>query len=296
MRSPALILYDVEMKRAEMVEIGTRIGLSDPETVRVSQELDRLLNEHTAAVRAEKRGRKQNMGNPLLESEIEEMDFGQFDAFEINNQEQLTWAMRKIRAYKEKEAQINALADAEIKRINDWKEKEIKDVVGSITRFQTLAEDYGKRCLAADPKFKGETTPYGKISFKKQPPKYSYTDEAKTIEFLEKIDNLAGHVKVSKTIADKTKIKKDLEIKRNAFVKDGEVIDMGLEVPNGWQGMQYLLTTTQDQDSLEIIDMESGEMVNDVHFHEVVAVVNGSTVVPGLVVQELPQKFSVSLD
>jgi hypothetical protein len=39
------VMAELEVKRAQMVEVGMRKGFTDPETVRISQELDELHNE-----------------------------------------------------------------------------------------------------------------------------------------------------------------------------------------------------------------------------------------------------------
>ena len=41
-------LAELEAARAEMVNAGMTLGLSSPETVRLSQEVDRLLNQMQA--------------------------------------------------------------------------------------------------------------------------------------------------------------------------------------------------------------------------------------------------------
>lgn len=50
-------MAELEVKRAAMIEAGITLGLTDPETVRLSQEVDRLHNEQMTAERAEKQMR-----------------------------------------------------------------------------------------------------------------------------------------------------------------------------------------------------------------------------------------------
>jgi hypothetical protein len=45
MRDLGVIMAELEKKRAEMVEVGMSKGFTDPETVRISQEVDELHNE-----------------------------------------------------------------------------------------------------------------------------------------------------------------------------------------------------------------------------------------------------------
>jgi hypothetical protein len=39
------LIYELEKKREEMVESGMSLGFTHPETVKLSQELDELLNK-----------------------------------------------------------------------------------------------------------------------------------------------------------------------------------------------------------------------------------------------------------
>lgn len=61
MRTLGEVEKELEFKRQRMIDAGERLGLSDPETVRLSQEVDKLHNEHLKIEMAKKaEGRKHN--------------------------------------------------------------------------------------------------------------------------------------------------------------------------------------------------------------------------------------------
>ena len=59
--------------------------------------------------------------NYLLENDLEEVR----DSFTINNLEGATYCLRKLRAIEAKVAELNAVAQEEINRINEWWPKEV---------------------------------------------------------------------------------------------------------------------------------------------------------------------------
>jgi phage host-nuclease inhibitor protein Gam len=88
-----------------------------------------------------------------------------------------------------------------------------------------MAADYARRQREENPKYKGEKTPYGKISFRKQQTEWKYTDEAALVQYLE--DN--GHVELVRTKKEpiKTELKKMLLVTETGAVVDpttGEIV------------------------------------------------------------------------
>lgn len=238
--------------------------------------------------------------------------------FTINDIEQLNWAFRKIDAYNAKLSAAEALKNAELARINEWFANQSKDLTANINFFEHLIREYGERGRANDSKWKGEKTPYGTLSFTKSQPDWTYADESATIQFLKSDEKLAEHVKTTEAIANKTEIKKVIEIKRNVFVKDGEVVDIAEETPEGWAGMQYM-QKIEEVDAerwkalkeieskligelygneetggvwVKIIDLAEDKAVDDVELVDVVAVYAGR-VVPGLVITDKPDRINI---
>lgn len=238
--------------------------------------------------------------------------------FIVQDLEQLNWAFRKLDAYAAKLANVKALKDAEQKRLDDWFAGETKDITARVEFMERMVREYAERMRKADSKYKGEKTPFGGVSFTKSQPDWVYKDEAATVAFLKADEKLAEHVKTTEAIANKTDIKKVLEIKRNVFLKDGEVVDIAEATPGGWIGMQYAeywkelspmeweevvkdlpehATITGDAESggylTGIIDISTGEFVGGVELVAIVAV-HAGRVVPGVVVSDKPDRINIS--
>lgn len=256
----------------------------------------------------------ENNGADFLTGEVpEEVE----NRFRIDDVEKLSWTFRKIEAVTAKLNSAKALRDVEIARINEWYNKEAGGLEEKIEFFSRLIREYAERGRLADSKWKGEKTPYGTLSFTKSQPDWTYTNEAETLEFLKADEKLAGHVKVMEAIANKTEIKKVLEVKRNVFVKDGQVVDVAEATPGGWVGMQYAeywkeLTPKEWEDAAKdapehatvtgdaenggyltgIVDISTGEFVEGVELADAVAVYAGK-VVPGLTIVDKPDRINI---
>lgn len=109
--------------------------------------------------------------------EVEQMQPEQRTQFEINDLGTATWAFRKLHALEKKITEVNEVAQTEIDRINEWKEKEVKNIQQSMEYFENLLTFYYTRQKEVDPKFK-LSTPYGSVSSRKLQPKWEYKDEA----------------------------------------------------------------------------------------------------------------------
>ncbi|PDY76978.1 host-nuclease inhibitor Gam family protein [Bacillus cereus] len=102
--------------------------------------------------------------NSLQAIELAEVDELQ-DAeqrFEIHDLESLNWAFRKLTALKAEEKKVTTLANVERDRIAQWEKSELKPIHNSISFFETHIQRYHAEQLAADPKQKTISTPYGK--------------------------------------------------------------------------------------------------------------------------------------
>jgi hypothetical protein len=220
--------------------------------------------------------------------------------FEITNLEQVNWALRKIAALKAEDASTNELAAAEIDRITKWKESKLKSNKQSQAFFNALLENYANGRRAVDPKYKGETTPYGKVGFTKKQPEWKYDSEEDTADFLE-VHEMQEHVKVVKGILNKTDLKKELSIKRNVFVNESnEVVDIAMEKDGVMAGMQYGVKFLKSEETGEewatVCDVETGETVEDVWFEDIVAVLDGVLVVPGITLKDQPDAITIKVE
>src|SRR5690606_21270190 len=96
--------------------------------------------------------------------------------FRITDLSSLSWAFRKLAVIAQKKAEINALADEEIQRIEQYRTKELTSLEHDEQFFRDLIEQYAAEQRESDPDFKKATTPYGAVKFRKQPAKWNYDD------------------------------------------------------------------------------------------------------------------------
>jgi hypothetical protein len=165
--------------------------------------------------------------NALQKHELEQMEGMEFNEetkqrFKIEDKEQLNWALRQLSAIDSEKKEINKLADVEMDRILQWQQKEVEVIDNRKAFFEGLILQYAMNERTKDPKFKSVSTPYGKIGFKNQQPKWNY-DEKKLVAFLK--NNGYDFVRV-KEEPEKAEIKKHFKVN-----KDGRVYDFdGQEV------------------------------------------------------------------
>jgi phage host-nuclease inhibitor protein Gam len=160
------------------------------------------------------------MINPLYMNDIEEMETEvseeNRERFKIHDLSSLTWAMRKLSAIEAKKADVNLLVNNEKERLEQYRTKELENLQGSENFFHSLIHDYAERMRAEDPKFK-QSTPYGKISYRKQTAKWNYDDSA-LIEYLEQ-NEFADLIRIKKEPV-KTEIKKLFKVDKGGYVYD----------------------------------------------------------------------------
>lgn len=177
------------------------------------------------------------MINVILEKELEgleelvvdEENIAEYEnRFKIDDLDSANWAFRKLKAIKEKKKEIEELAKKEIEpykleidRIEEWKDTELKSFDSSINFFNFLLEEYYREQRKIDPKFK-VSTPYGKVTSRKQQPKWNYDDE-KVIEWLRK--NNEHLIRIKEEI-NKTVLKTMYNVVGDKVVtEDGEVVE-----------------------------------------------------------------------
>ena len=138
----------------------------------------------------------------------------------ITDLNKASWAFRALVDIERKKAAIEVLAKEELDRINNWKKEEMKAFEDEKQFFEFNLEQYFKEQKVLDPKFK-LSTPYGKVTSRKQQPKWNYEDD-KTLEWLKENDKELIRVKEE---IDKAELKKKFNINGNDVVtEDGEVV------------------------------------------------------------------------
>lgn len=171
--------------------------------------------------------------------EIELMDIEDEESkqkFTIENRDQLSWAMRKIKAIDEEQSEIAAAAEVELNRIKTWFDSESKKLERDREFFESLIMIYAMKKKNENDKFKTETTPYGRVTFTKQQSKWNYNDE-QLLPWLMESDHI-DLIKIER------KPKKD-DIKKRFIVEGHQVIDT---------------TTGETVPGIEVL--EQGEKIN----------------------------------
>jgi phage host-nuclease inhibitor protein Gam len=163
--------------------------------------------------------------NALQKHELDEMEGLELNEetkqrFKIEDKEQLNWALRKLSALESEQKEIDELAAKEMERINVWRVKEVEGIKNSKGFFEGLIAEYAMSERTKDPKFKSVSSPYGKVTFKKQSPKWHY-EEDKLVEYLESINQL-DLIRVKKE-PNKAELKKRLKV-LGKVLEDGRVL------------------------------------------------------------------------
>lgn len=156
--------------------------------------------------------------------EIEKQEEEERQRFQVTDLESLNWTFRKLAAIEAKKSDVNALADAEVRRIEDYRQRELKKLQGDDNYFRGLIGEYAVTQRADNPKFKSEKTPYGSVNFKKQQLKWNYDDD-RLVKWLEENE----HTELIRTKREpiKTDIKKAFSVTESDAVVDsnGQIVE-----------------------------------------------------------------------
>src|SRR5699024_6402117 len=113
-----------------------------------------------------------------LQEYLNEQEGTEKDTFTVDDENKANWALRKIRDLKYQIEQNNALATAEIDKIEQWQQEVNSSAQDSIDYFQGLLAEYAMQKKKDDPKFKTMKLPNGRFGFRKRQPKWNYDDDA----------------------------------------------------------------------------------------------------------------------
>lgn len=103
------------------------------------------------------------------------------ERFKIEDDSQATWAMRKASAARARLAEIQAIADAEIERIQQWAEHESRVPMRDLDYFEGILIEYGRKQRAEGRKT--VSTPYGSIKSRSGQARFVFSDKAQFIEW-----------------------------------------------------------------------------------------------------------------
>jgi len=138
------------------------------------------------------------------------------ERFKVDDDQKANWVLRKIKQMQDKIERNNNLADAEIHKIEQWRERENEQANNSIKYFQGLLAEYAVSKREKDPHLKTINLPNGRFGFRKRQPKWKYNDE-KVINALKQ----AGRTDLIRIKEEPNKKK----IKKTFDVIDGKAID-----------------------------------------------------------------------
>ncbi len=146
------------------------------------------------------------------------------EGYKIEDDSNANWALRKIKQHQQQIQNNNALAQAEIEKIESWEQQENDKVQQSIDYFQGLLAQYAMKKREEDPKFKSQKLPHGNIGFRKKPAKWNYDDNT-LLETL-KSNNMTDFINVTEK-PNKSTIKKAFQVVNGKVVnpETGEYID-----------------------------------------------------------------------
>lgn len=162
------------------------------------------------------------MMNPLEQFDIEEDETTSSKRFEITDLDSATWAMRKLKAFDDQDAEYKRVAQSQIDSIEDWRDRKLESNSQSREYMQGILVDYLLKERQKNPKFKIDT-PYGTVSTRKSPAGVNWSD-AKVVSSLKKQD-LNELIKVTEA-PDKAAIKKAFSFQGNRYVnEDGQVLE-----------------------------------------------------------------------
>lgn len=221
------------------------------------------------------------------------------EKFKISDPLQLSWAMRKMDAFKASKQQTEALYNVEKERIDAWKKRELNKVEQSTKFFEYLISEYMNEKRKENAKFKSESTPYGRATFTVQQPEWIYRDETAAAKYILAMDEETDLVKVETTIANKTNAKKALTIVRNVFIaneneEDEAAADRYMVVSYGTvddetgevKSMEYIL-----RDGV-IYSTDTGEIAEGIEYRKTAALMHGY-VIPGIEVEDRADRIDI---
>ncbi len=98
--------------------------------------------------------------DPIWPSIVEAEQQG--EGFRISNDDEATWAMRKLLMYRKQEAEITKTAESEHQRIASWQERRMGIIDRRIDFFENILRQYASEQRTAEDR-KTIDTPYGVI-------------------------------------------------------------------------------------------------------------------------------------
>jgi len=143
--------------------------------------------------------------------------------FTVTDSAQADWVLRKLSALDAEDNENQKTYDKNRERIDNWLAKVKQSTQDSREYLTRLLTDYAVAQWTENPKFK-INTPNGKVTFRKQQPKWIYDDD-KLVESLQSAD--ASNLLRIKQVPDKKKLKQVVTVtdKGQVVTSDGALLD-----------------------------------------------------------------------
>lgn len=151
----------------------------------------------------------------LQQHDLQEAQQAEEKPFEIHDLRAATWAMRKLKALDNDDAEKTAAIQEQIDDLQNWLDKEKQKNADSREYLEGLLSDYLYEKRQQDPKFK-VSTPYGTVSTHKVPAGVTWPSDSELVAALTK-QGLNDLIRV-KQEPDKKTIKKRFQFVGDHFV------------------------------------------------------------------------------
>ena len=117
------------------------------------------------------------------EEDVNEEEKKEKEVFKIKDLDSCNWVFRKIKMVQKEIDEVEEFHKNELKKLNEWKEKEVSKKNNSIEYFKSLLIGYLLERRKENPKFI-ISTPIGKFSSRKNQDKYVIKDKECLISWL----------------------------------------------------------------------------------------------------------------
>ena len=169
--------------------------------------------------------------NVLLEAFEEPQQPEERERFRLTDENMANWALRKVAKARAEYEEAAKVAEAEVRRIDDWLNSRKRDLERTEEFFGGLLAGYYLPQHMENPRQKTFKLPAGQVQIRAQQPDY-VRDEAKLIAWL-KGNDMAGYVEIVEKLRWGDLKKQLKQLGDKMLSPDGEVVDGILVVDRG---------------------------------------------------------------
>ena len=169
--------------------------------------------------------------NVLLEAFEEPQQSEERERFRLTDENMANWALRKVAKARAEYEEAAKVAEAEVRRIDDWLNSRKRDLERTEEFFGGLLTGYYLPQHMENPRQKTFKLPAGQVQIRAQQPDY-VRDEARLIAWL-KGNDMAGYVEIVEKLRWGDLKKQLKQLGDKMLSPDGEVVDGILVVDRG---------------------------------------------------------------